>query len=92
MIIGSKTLGESLDIDVVQAFHQRVSQVGELFAAPDSTVRADETVSSVRRLSGPGLTLQGMLQAQAEDALPDPADGFCETLVSYSPVMFMEAR
>ena len=28
MIIGSKTLRESLDIDIVQAFHQRVSQVG----------------------------------------------------------------
>ena len=32
-----------------------------------------------------------MLQAQAEDALPDPPDGFCETLVSPGPAMFMEA-
>ena len=70
MTIISKTLRESLDIDIVQAFHQRVSQIGELFAAPDSAVRADETVSSVRRLSGPGLTLKGMLQAQAENTLP----------------------
>ena len=91
MIIGSKTLRESLDIDIVQAFHQRVSQVGELFAAPGAAVRADETVSSVRRLSGPGLTLKGMLQAQVEDALPDPPDEFCETLVSHGPAMFMEA-
>ena len=91
MIIGSKTLRESLDIDIVQAFHQRVSQVGELFAAPGSAVCADETVSSVRRLSGPGLTLKGMLQAQVEDALPDPPDKFCETLVSHGPAMFMEA-
>ena len=91
MIIGSKTLRESLDIDIVQAFHQRVSQVGELFAAPGSAARADETVSSVRRLSGPGLTLKGMLQAQVEDALPDPPDEFCETLVSHGSAMFMEA-
>ena len=35
MIIGSKTLHESLDIDIGQAFHQRVSEVGELFATPD---------------------------------------------------------
>ena len=85
MIIGSKTLRESLDIDIVQAFHQRVSQVGELFAAPGSAVRAHETVSSVRRLSGPGLTLKGMLQAQVEDALPDSPDKFYETLVSHGP-------
>ena len=91
MIIGSKTLHESLDIDIVQAFHQRVSEVGELFTAPDSAARAEETVRSVRRVSGPGLTLQGMLQAQAEDALPDPPDGFCETLVSHGPATFMEA-
>ena len=91
MIIGSKTLSESLDIDIVQAFHQQVSQVGELFAAPDSAVRADETVTSARRLSEPGLTLQGMLQAQAEDALPDPPDEFCKTLVSHGQAMFMEA-
>ena len=90
MIIGSKTLRESLDIDLVQAFHQRVSQVGELFDAAGSAVRADETVSSVRRLSGPGLTLQGMLQAQVEDALLGPPDEFCETLVSHGPAMFME--
>ena len=44
MIIGSKTLRESLDIDIVHTFHQRVSQVGELFAALGSAVRADETV------------------------------------------------
>ena len=91
MIIGSKMLRESLDIDIVQAFHQRLSQVGELFAAPDSAVRADETVSSVRRLSGPGLTLKGMLQAQVEDAFPDPPGEFCETLVSHGLAMFMEA-
>ena len=86
MIIGSK----SLDIDIVQAFHQRVSEIGELFAAPDSAARADETVSSLIRVSGPGLTLQGMLQAQAEDALPDPPDEFYETIVSHGPAMFME--
>ena len=63
MIVGSKTLRESLDIDIVQTFHQRVSQVGELFAAPGSSVLSDETINSVRRLSGPGLTLKGMLQA-----------------------------
>ena len=80
-----------MDIDKVLAFYQRVSQVGELFAAPGSAVRADETVSSVRRLSGPGLTLKGMLQAQVEDALPDLPDKFCETLVSHGPAMFMEA-
>ena len=91
MVIGSKTLRESLDIDIVQAFHQRVSQVGELLAAPGSAVRADEAVSSARRLSGPGLTLKGMLQAQGKDALPDPPDEFCETLVSHGPAMFMEA-
>ena len=43
------------------------------------------------RLSGLGLTLKGMLQAQVEDALPDPPDEFCETLVSHGPAMFMEA-
>ena len=32
-----------------------------------------------------------MLQAQGEDALPDPPDEFCETLVSHGPAMFMEA-
>ena len=57
MIIGSKTLCNSLDIDIVQAFHQRVSQVGELFAALDSAARADETVTSLWRVSRPGLTL-----------------------------------
>ena len=91
MKIGLKTLRERLDIDIVQAFHQRVSQVGELFATPDSAVRADETVSSVRMLSGPGLTLKGMLQAQVEGALPGPSDEFCETLVAHGPAMFMEA-
>ena len=91
MIIGSKTLRESLDIDIVQAFHQRVSEVGEVFTAPDSAARAEETVNSARRVSGPGLTLQGMLQAQAEDALPDSPDEFCETLVSHGPAMLMEA-
>ena len=45
----------------------------------------------MRRLSGPGLTLQAMLQAQAEDALPDPPNEFCETLVSHGPAMFMDA-
>ena len=57
MITGSKTLNESLDINIVQAFHQRISQVCDLFAAPGYAVRADETVSPVRRVSGPGLTL-----------------------------------
>ena len=32
-----------------------------------------------------------MLQAQAEDALTDPPDEFCETLVSHGPAMSMEA-
>ena len=91
MITGSKTLRESLDIDIMQAFHQRVLGVGELFTAPGSAVRADKTVRSVSRLSGPGLTLKGMLQAQAEDALPDPPDDFCETFVSHGLAMFMEA-
>ena len=91
MIIGSKTPRESLDINIVQVFHQRVSEVGELFAAPDSATRADETVSSLRRVPGPVLTLEGMLQAQAEDALPDPPDVFCETLVPHGPAMLMEA-
>ena len=67
MIIGSKKLRESLDIDIVQAFHQQVSEVGELFAAPDSAARADATFTSFMRVSGLGLNLQGMLQAQAED-------------------------
>ena len=55
MIIGSKTLRESLDLNIVQTFHQRISEVGELFAAPDSAARADENTSSLRRVSGPGL-------------------------------------
>ena len=54
MIIGSQTLRESLDVDIVKAFHQRVSKVDELFAAPDSAAHADEAVSSLRRVSGPG--------------------------------------
>ena len=91
MIIGSKTLRERLVIDIVQAFHQQVSEVGELFAAPCSAAHAEETVSLVRKVSGPGLTLQGMLQAQAEDALTDLPNDFCETLVSHGPAMFMEA-
>ena len=62
-IIGSKTLRESMDIDLVQAFHQRVFEVGQMFVAPDSAARADETVSLLRRVSGFGLTLQEMLQA-----------------------------
>ena len=90
MIIGSKTLRESYR-HLVQAFHQRVSEVGELFAAPDSAARADETVCSLRRMSRPGLTLQEMLQARAEDALLDPPDEFCEKIVSHGPAMFMEA-
>ena len=61
MAIGSKTLRESLDIDIVQAFHQRVSEVGELSTASDSASRSDATDSSLRRVSGPGLILQGML-------------------------------
>ena len=32
-----------------------------------------------------------MLQAQAQDALPDPPDEFCKTLVSHGPAMFVEA-
>ena len=90
-MIGSKTLRDSLDIDIEQVFHQRVSEVRELCAAPDSTARADETVCSLRMVSVPGLTLQGMLQAQAEDALPDPPEEFHETLVSHGPAMFMKA-
>ena len=62
-IIGSKTLRESMDIDLVQAFHQRVFEVGQMFVALDSAARADETVSLLRRVSGFGLTLQEMLQA-----------------------------
>ena len=77
MKIGSKTLRETLDIDILQAFHQRISEVGELFAAPDSAARFDETVSSLRRVSGPGLILQGMLQAKTEDPLSDPPHEFC---------------
>ena len=76
MMTDSKTLRKSLDIDIVQAFYQRVSKVGEFFAAPNSAARADKTVSSVRRVSGPGSTFLGMLQAQAEDALPDSPDDF----------------
>ena len=44
MIIGSKRLRESLVLDIAQAFHQQVSEVGELFASPDSA----ETLSSLR--------------------------------------------
>ena len=92
MIIGSKTLRESLDIEIVQAFRQRISEVGELFAALDFAARAYETVNLLRRrVSGPGLSLQGMLQTQAEDALPDPPDEFCDTLVSDGPAIFMDA-
>lgn len=46
----------------------------------------------MRRVHGPGLTLQRMLQAQAEGALPDPPDEFRETLVLHGPAMFMEVR
>ena len=56
MIIGSKTPCESLDIDIVQAFHQRVSEVGELFAASDSATRAEDIVTSFRKVSETGLT------------------------------------
>ena len=92
MIIGSKTLRESLAIDIVQAFHQRVSEVDELFTAPDSAARAEETIGSVSRVSGLRLTLQGMLQAQAEGVLLDPQGEFCQTLLSHGPAMFMGAR
>ena len=91
LIIGSKTLREKLHIDVVQAFNERVSAVGEVFAAVDPASHADVATSSVRRVSGPGLTLQGMLQAQVEANLPEPPDEFCEALVSRGPAMFMEA-
>ena len=91
MIIGSKTLRESLDIDIVQALHPRVSEVSELFSALESATCADEVVSLLRRVSGPGLTLQGMWQAQVEDVLPDPPNEPCETLVSHGPAIFMEA-
>ena len=63
-----------------------------MLAAPDSAACADETVSWLRGVSGPGLTSQGMLQGQAEDALPDPPDEICETLLSHGPTMFIEAR
>ena len=33
-----------------------------------------------------------MQQAQAEDALPDPPDEFCETLVSHGPTMLMKTE
>ena len=69
-----------LDWEGVQAFHQRISEVGELFTAPDSAARTLGTVSSMRRVSGPGLILQEMLQAQAEDALPDPPMNFVRRL------------
>ena len=39
-------------------------------------------------MSGAGLILEGILQAQAENALPDPE--FCETLVLHGLAMFME--
>ena len=71
-MICSKTLRESLNINTVQAFHQRVSEVGKPFAAPDSAARSDENVSLLRRMSGPGLTLQRLLQVQAEDAIAGP--------------------
>ena len=41
MIIGPKTLRESLDIEIVRVFHQRVSEVVNLFAAPGSAARTD---------------------------------------------------
>ena len=78
MIICSKTLRESLDnIDVVQALHQRVSEIGELFADPDSAARADESVRSLRRVSGPGLpvarreALVGALRVAVQIGLPE---------------------
>lgn len=91
MIVGLKTLRESLAIDIVRALYQRVSEVGELLPAAYSPAHAGEAVDSVRRVSGPGLTLQGILQAQAEDALPDLPDGLLETLLSRGPGMFKEA-
>ena len=71
-----------LDWEGVQAFHQRTSEVGELFTAPESAARTRtlETFSSMRRVSGPGLILQGMLQAQAEDALLDSPKNFVRRL------------
>lgn len=91
MIIGLKMLRESLDIDIVRSLYQQVSEVGELLAAVYSPAHACEAVSSVRRVFGPGLTLQGILQAQAEDALPDLSDELCGTLVSRGLDMFMKA-
>ena len=76
---------------IVKSFHKQVSKIGELFAVLYAT-RADETVSLVRRVSWPGLTLQGMLQPRTEDALPDPPDTFCKTLASHGRVIFMETE
>jgi len=75
MIIGLNTPRKSLDMGIEQAFHQRVSETGELcFVTPHYAARADETISSVSRMYGPGSTLQGIPQPQAGDAfLPGPA-------------------
>lgn len=74
VIIVSKTLRKRLDMGIEQAFHQRVSEASELcFGTSHNAARAGETISSVSRMSGPGSTLQGMPQAQVEDAfLPGP--------------------
>ena len=45
----------------------------------------------MRRVSGPGLILQGRLQAQVEDVFADPPDELCKTLVSHGPAMSMGA-
>lgn len=56
VMVGSEMLRESLNIDMVRLSHQRISEVGELFAAPDSAARADLVVSLVNRVSESGLT------------------------------------
>lgn len=84
MIIGSKMLHESLDIVLVGGFHQRKSEVGEMLNA-----HAEESVSSLRRVSELGLTLQRMLQSQAEDGFRDPPE-FRDVLVLYGPVVLKE--
>lgn len=59
----------------------------ELSALTHCATCADRTVSSVRRVFGPGLTSQGMLQAQVP-ALPDK---FHDNLISQGSVLLMKA-
>lgn len=88
--IGSKTLRQSLNLYVVRASHQWVSEVGDLFVTPDPTARSHEYVRSATRVSGPGLTLQRMPPDQAENAFTYLLDEIHETRVSCGSAMFME--